>query len=199
MPHATSQNKLVQKGRHHHRRYSWPPCIHLIDVSNIHIPLPALDEDPFAHFLAEPDKYDEHIVYTAGILPIEQTAEPPTHAEKAFTFRTSILRRWTRFWDRYRAMLHSNRSIEARRHAKTMEVEDHTSLAIPRRTSSKSVHYSKEGSKLSRPEPTPVQLEYYRAAKGHRKRHPEPSQRRSWHAPSPALYSIVETLDEEED
>lgn len=199
MPHATSKNKPSK--RHHHRRYTWPPCEHLIDVSKIQVPLPEIDEDPFSHFLAkeEPTDDDEYVVYTAGILPTEQCVEPPTHAEKAFRFRTSISRRWKKFWDRYRAKLHSRRSTEAARHIKAPEVEEEKSPSIPHRTSSRNYHRLSEPSQLSRPDPTPVQREYSRPATGHRRQHSSPSPRRSWHAPSPVLYSITETLDEEED
>jgi hypothetical protein len=206
MPHATSHTGSSKK-RHHHRRYSWPPSLHLIDVSNIHVPLPHIDEDPFAHFVARlppEDEDNQHMMYTAGILPMEPIPLQPSQEEKAFKFRTSILGRWKRFFDKYCAKLHAHRSMDTTRNINdrlgARLGEKASSPKIPQRTSSTTLSKPVPvSSDLTHPGASPVQVRVFRAAGGKVKRHPSPSQRRSWHAPSPRLYSILETLDEDED
>jgi hypothetical protein len=89
---------------HHHRRYSWPPSLQLIDISNIHIPLPDIDDDPFAHFVSSPPAEDDFdplldaLACSTGIF----TPHPTSSAskEKAYKFRRSIARKWARFMGR---------------------------------------------------------------------------------------------------
>jgi hypothetical protein len=92
----------------HHRNYSWPPTVHLLDLTllspsakhkTVATSLPDIDEDPFAHFISpineEDDPYDV-LSLSAGILP----GELPTTNSKADRFKASVAKKWARYWAR---------------------------------------------------------------------------------------------------
>jgi hypothetical protein len=92
--------------KHHHRTYSWPPSLHLIDISALRLPLPDIDDDPFAHFISVPvdddDPAADMLSFSAGIV-----APPSSSASaKAYKFRTSIARKWSRYIAKHYAILH---------------------------------------------------------------------------------------------
>jgi hypothetical protein len=92
--------------KHHNRTYSWPPSLHLIDVSALRILLPDIDDDPFAHFISIPvdddDPAADMLSFSAGIV-----APPSTSTSaKAYKFRTSIARKWARYIAKHYAILH---------------------------------------------------------------------------------------------
>jgi len=202
MPHATDHSP--RRTKHHHRRYTWPPSIQLIDVSAIRVPLPDIDEDPFAHFvsrLAE-DEEQEHIVYSAGILSSDSIQ---MHAEKAFKFRASIAGRWRAFFSKYTAKIH-------RRHEKKSmfrsSIQPHTirtdqtlnrDFALPSVLSG-GLSSNSNLSHSVRPTPLVIQnLSQPSRTREQERRRSSSMYHRSWHAPSSNLFPISEGPDEDSD
>jgi hypothetical protein len=196
--------------KHHHRRYTWPPSLHLIDVTNIRIPLPDIDEDPFAHFVSptspDDDDQDDHVVYTAGIL---QTDPISMQSEKAFKFRTSISRRWKAFFSKYRAKIHSRRENSAKADSKGLfnsRTTTQTYQSWSRRISpSPSLPANTPHSQVIwNPDEPDASSDHsqrpHRTTGSKVKRHRMPPyERRSWHAPSVGIFTILEGSDEDDE
>jgi len=199
MPHAVEH--IPKNTKYHYRRYTWPPSIHLIDVSSIRVPLPDIDDDPFAHFVSRyaQDEDEEHIVYSAGILPSDSFQ---MHAEKTCKFRASMAGRWKAFLSKYTAKLH-------RRQEKTLTTKSSTKIqatkpnqvvtmdfVVPTITSMTSTSST---SKQTRPAPLAVQDPLQSSRTRQRMRRSRSLYQRSWHAPSDNLFSISEKGDEDVD
>jgi len=79
------------------RRYSWPPTLHLIDLSAIPIPLPDINDDPFAHFVSKPPPEEDvqqdidNALERAGVDPRSRS-----YRDEALRFSTLISLRWER-------------------------------------------------------------------------------------------------------
>jgi hypothetical protein len=202
--------------KHHHRRYTWPPSLHLIDVSNIRIPLPDIEEDPFAHFVSpvsrDDDDDDDHIVYTAGILPTDPIS---MQSEKAFKFRSSISRRWKAFFSKYRAKLHSRRENSTKADHNGYSYSQNATAALQSRSRKSSLSPSLQTDSTHSTDWTdsqPTSNAVWTNPPADRPQHPQrtarnkvkryrmpPYERRSWHAPSVGIFTILEGSDEEDE
>jgi hypothetical protein len=165
---------------HHHRRYSWPPSLQLVDVSHIEIPLPDINDDPFAHFLSKaPPEEDieaaiDALTYRAGIDSSTITTVSK-RKETAFKFRASIALKFSRLIDKY-----LQRDV-----ARRLKRDS----AVSRRTIGPSVVEGREPTlghaQVLLAESDARRRKSTRKANAHRFRH-------SWHAPADALYTIIE-------
>lgn len=194
-----------RRARHHHRRYSWPPSLHLIDVSAIRIPLPDIDEDPFAHFVSPPEDDPEpsldSIAFRAGIVATQHTSSK--NDEKAYKFRTSIARKWARFIARYYAKLPHGHSESKDR--KTNPDRDKPKKKLPSTpmstTEASSSKKPKSTAKTETSKPTLGHAHALLAELDAQRRSARPSPSRQWHSFSEysnTLPTIMEMMDEED-
>jgi hypothetical protein len=203
----------------HNRCYSWPPSLHLIDVSNIQIPLPDINDDPWAHFMdqasEESDDTDEFLA-NAGIIPPESKV---MLAEKATEFRDTISKRWKSFHAKY-----IRRSCRSSKQKDTVvssdsELAEKVVSSLPFKFLDATEISSNERPAISPLQPTtpapsfgvrpvteltPRQVQLiYRTANGHyRPRRHTPAdriERRSWSSPPVWLYTIKEQPDEDDE
>jgi hypothetical protein len=214
MPLSSTKN-LHQPAKHHYRRYTWPPSLRLIDVTNIRVPLPDIDEDPFAHFvtpMAAEDEQDNYIV-TAGILPIMDYSATTSEVEKAFKFRSSILKRWKSFFSKYRTKLHNRRSQSESQNSSNAAASPSQSARNVTQSSSHCGHtltsQQRQQEHMSfsprssvdpnsiRPASSPMQIQRLQLAHRGGSRRRSHSHSRSWHAPTPELFTIDEKSDED--
>jgi hypothetical protein len=214
---STATKNLQQSTRHHHRRYTWPPSLQLIDLKSIHVPLPDIDEDPWAHFVtpASVDDEPENYLTTACISPMMNPSANFSEAEKVFKFRTSILKRWKSFFSKYCRRLHNRRTREELKRSSnaTAHVKNDTrenprrSLDETRttRTHQRQRHYlpfpsgTDNNAASIRPISSPVQSQLLQLARRRESRRTRPFPSRSWHAPTPDLFTIDEKTDEDQD
>jgi hypothetical protein len=180
MPHRVRDTE-----KHHHRRYSWPPSLHLVDISTIHVPLPDIHEDPFSHFISSVPEEDDEIhldalASSAGIF----TSQPAASAnkEKAYKFRTSIARKWAKFMGKRCAVMtawsHSD-----------VEVLETKPLGV---TDGAERYYGTVSGMGTLPNrPSPHSLKSSRNGKPVRNKWA----RHSWHAPAYDLYTIKEEVE----
>ncbi|KAF2673618.1 hypothetical protein BT63DRAFT_161615 [Microthyrium microscopicum] len=190
MPSRDANNHLPRK--HHHRRYSYPPSLELIDISTIHVPLPDIDDDPFAHFVSpsQEDDYEptlDALASSAGIVGSHPSISKSS--EKAYKFRTSIARKWARFIRRHYAHQESPKSTEK----SDIKVGKEEAAKHKRKK-----HDSSKSSSASKHEPTTGQVQqFFSKPAATTKKDPPPRiphkrSRHTWHAPPDDLYSITE-------
>jgi hypothetical protein len=211
MPHNHSRASLK-----HNRCYSWPPSLHLIDVSKIQTPLPDINEDPWAHFMDQAsdcsDDTDDFLI-NAGIVP---PAPKIMLVQRAAEFRDTMSKRWKAFYSKYLRRYHrcrqqdeikviSSYSEDSQNLMSTLPFKLVDSIkSSPERPGLSAIQPSIPAPALNiRPqtELTPKQVQLiYRAANGsHRLPRRTPSdriERRSWTSPAVWLYSITEQSEE---
>jgi hypothetical protein len=96
----------------HSRTYTWPPSLHLLDLTNGSSspgspkePLPDIDDDPFAHFITpmtEEDNPFDDFIFNAGIV----VGEPTASVSKTHKFKQTVAKKWVRYVARNHEQLH---------------------------------------------------------------------------------------------
>ena len=177
-----------QKPTHHHRRYSWPPSLHLIDVSKIDVPLPDINEEPFAHFVSTPPPEEDIeaaldvLAYSAGI-DTSRVAPLSRSKEKAFKFRTSITLKFARLIGKY--LKGDARRRGLREAAVSKDTAAVSGKEMKKRAREKHEHTLGHAQTLLAESDASRKSGKARRMGLHRQRH-------SWHAPSNDLYTIME-------
>jgi hypothetical protein len=175
-----------------YRSYSFPPCIDSVDTDSSHEDLPDIDEDPFAHFITpiEDDPYD--LSLSAGII----IPDGPK-ATKSSKFRSNVADKWARYVKQSHTQLHSQY------HTPTIHEEDEESfmgLDDDRLNDMPSgmTHFTTPRIVITDPSRGRAQdlvarkvlnrRRYSRTLSGHR---------HSWREPSPDLFTVDESEEEE--
>ena len=176
------------------RAYSFPPCIDSVDIESPYdAGLPDIDEEPFAHFLTplseEDDPYDP-LSLSAGI-------DDGPRTSKAAKFRSNISNKWARYVKQNHTPLHTRyhvpvipeedeesfMGLDDDRLKYTPQTIAHTSPRItvtePTRGRAQELVQRKERNRRQRTS---------RTLSGHR---------HSWHEPSPELFTVDESEEEE--
>ncbi|OAL01147.1 hypothetical protein IQ06DRAFT_293268 [Phaeosphaeriaceae sp. SRC1lsM3a] len=176
-----------------YRSYSYPPCIDSVDTDYDNN-LPDIDEDPFSHFITpineDEDPYD--LSLSAGIM----IPDGP-RTSKATKFKSNVADKWARYVKQSHTQLHT------RYHTPTIMEEDEESfmgLDDNRLFDSPSPvsHISPPRITISEPSRGRAQelvarkqqnrRRYSRTLSGHR---------HSWREPSPDLFTVDESEEEE--
>jgi hypothetical protein len=177
-----------------YRAYSFPPCIDSLNTESHENDLPDIDEDPFAHFITpineEDDPYD--LSLSAGII-----VPDGYRANKASKFKSNVADKWARYVKQSHTQLHSQY------HTPTIPEEDEESfmgLDDVRLLDTPSVVTQLSPPRLSMAEPSRGRAQelitrkaqnrrrYSRTLSGHR---------HSWREPSPDLFTVDESEEEE--
>jgi hypothetical protein len=178
------------------RSYSFPPCIDDVDfTSSSGAELPDIDEDPFAHFLTpvteEDDPFDD-LTMSAGII----VQEGP-RTSKSTKFKSTVADKWARYVKHNHVQLHHryHEGELVEEEESFVQLDDDRLLDVPQAMS-----------QLSRPpqititEPTRGRAQefvlrkprsrrrYSRTLSGHR---------HSWREPSPDLFTVDESDEED--
>lgn len=184
--------EMSHSKRHHHRTYSWPPCLQLLDVAAIRLPLPDIDDDPFAHFVSPPadddDPASDVLAFSAGIVAPSSSSSAKA---KAYKFRTSIARKWAKYIARHYVLDHHKQHKKESEtiHVSRQELLDTLdTVPLPKydRTFSQSQELLSESHARRRDK---------RSNHVHNPHH----HRHSWHAPPAELFTIQEETIMEED
>ncbi|KAF2004005.1 hypothetical protein P154DRAFT_64361 [Amniculicola lignicola CBS 123094] len=180
------------------RSYSFPPCIDNVEFAPTpEHDLPDIDDEPFAHFLTpvveEDDPYDG-LSMSAGII----VPDGP-RTSKTAKFKSTVAEKWARYTKNHHVELHS-RYHEAEADADDdesfMQLDDDRLLDIPHAVSQLT---GPPTPRIIVTEPTrgrPHDLvarkskprRYSRTLSGHR---------HSWREPSPDLFTVEESDEEE--
>jgi hypothetical protein len=184
---------MSQSKRHHHRTYSWPPCLQLLDVAAIRLPLPDIDDDPFAHFISPPaddddDPASDVLAFSAGIVV------PPSSVSasaKAYKFRTSIARKWARYIAKHYTLIHHKRHNEEAMTAHVSRQDLLDTLGT--------VPLPKYDPTFSRSQELLSESHARRRDKKSHHGHNSHYHRHSWNAPPAELFTIQEETIQEED
>jgi hypothetical protein len=189
---ASSLAEMSLSKRHHHRTYSWPPCLQLLDVAAIRLPLPDIDDDPFAHFVSPPtdddDPASDVLAFSAGIvLPSSSSSA----RAKAYKFRTSIARKWAKYIAKHYAAVHhkhhhGDAKMTPASGQETLDPFGATPLSNYDPTFSRSQEFLAEAHTRRRDK------RVHHVHNPHYHRH-------SWHAPPADLFTIQEETIKEED
>ncbi|KAL6705721.1 hypothetical protein ACN47E_006510 [Coniothyrium glycines] len=181
--------------RQSHRSYSFPPWVEASDHEE-HQPrdLPDIDEDPFAHFISpiteEDDPYE--LSLSAGII----VPDGP-YASKASKFRSNVSDKWSRYVRTNHAQLHT------RYHTPTIQEEDEESfmgLDDDRLNDIPNVVSQISPPRYTSSEPTRGRAQELVARKAQNRRRYSRTlsgHRHSWHEPSPDLFTVDESEEEE--
>lgn len=179
------------------RSYSFPPCLDSLDfASPPEAPLPDIDDDPFAHFLTpvyEEDDPHDALALSAGIV----VPDGP-RTSKASKFRSNVADKWARYVKTNHSQLHgryhsapADQDDESFMHLGDDRLND-TPHAVPQLTASPP--------RITLTEPTRGRAQelvsrkarsrrrYSRTLSGHR---------HSWREPSPELFTVDESEEEE--
>jgi hypothetical protein len=177
------------------RSYSFPPCIDSIDTDySYEHDLPDIDEDPFAHFITpineEDDPYD--LSLSAGII----VPDGP-RTSKASKFKSNVADKWTRY------VKHNHMQLHSQYHSPTIQEEDEESfmgLDDDRLYDTPSIMTQITSPRIVVTEPIRGRAQelivrkaqnrrrYSRTLSGHR---------HSWREPSPDLFTVDESEEEE--
>ncbi|PSN72133.1 hypothetical protein BS50DRAFT_583718 [Corynespora cassiicola Philippines] len=183
------------------RSYSYPPCIDSVEWdAPVEADLPDIDDEPFAHFLTpvveEDDPYDG-LSLSAGII----VSEGP-RASKTTKFKSNVADKWARYIKQTNTPLHtryheSSSTDEDDDDESFMQLDDHrlndtphvvaqltnspprVSMAEPTRGRAQELVSRKKSNSRRR---------YSRTLSGHR---------HSWREPSPDLFTVDESEEEE--
>lgn len=178
------------------RSYSFPPCIDSVEFSPSHEDdLPDIDENPFAHFLTpvmeEDDPWDE-LALSAGII----VPDGP-RSSKASKFRSTVADKWARYVKQNHVQLHEQYHEDSEEEESFMHLDDH------RLNDSPQASYQFVGPPTPRimiTEPTRGRAQelvsrnprqhrrYSRTLSGHR---------HSWREPSPDLFTVDESEEDD--
>ncbi|KAF2727438.1 hypothetical protein EJ04DRAFT_451342 [Polyplosphaeria fusca] len=181
----------------HSRSYSYPPCIDSVDFDPSETVLPDIDENPFAHFLTpvneEDDPFDG-MTMSAGIV----VQEGP-RTSKASKFSSTVADKWARYVKTNHVQLHH------RYHPSTYDEDDESFMQLD---DDRLLDTPQAVSQLTGP-PTP-RITITEPTRGRaqelvtRKTRPRyrtsrtlSGRRHSWREPSPDLFTVDESEEEE--
>jgi hypothetical protein len=181
--------------RNSHRSYSFPPCIDSVDFEDEEGDyLPDIDEDPFSHFISpineEDDPYD--LSLSAGIIVPDG---PRTN--KASKFKSNVAEKWARYVQYHHTPLH------AQYHTPAIQEEDEESfmgLDDDRLNDTPSVMTQISPPRIVITEPSRGRAQELAARKAQNRRRYSRTlsgHRHSWREPSPDLFDIDESEEDE--
>ncbi|KAF2677414.1 hypothetical protein K458DRAFT_262397, partial [Lentithecium fluviatile CBS 122367] len=178
------------------RSYSFPPCIESIEIPSAEADLPDIDEEPFAHFLTpvheEDDPYDA-LSLSAGII-----VPDGARTSKASKFKSNVADKWARYVKSNHTHLHgqyhgtqpdddeeSFMQLEDDRLNDTPHMVTQLTTSPPRITVTEPTR-GRAQELLSRKARS--RRRYSRTLSGHR---------HSWREPSPELFTVDESEEDE--
>jgi hypothetical protein len=175
-----------------YRSYSFPPCIDSVDADYSNENLPDIDEDPFAHFITpiEDDPYD--LSLSAGII----IPDGP-RTSKASKFKSNVADKWARY------VKHSHTQLHSQYHTPTIHEEDEESfmgLDDDRLNNMPSIMTQINAPRIVITESTRGRAQELVARKAQNRRRYSRTlsgHRHSWREPSPDLFTVDESEEEE--
>ncbi|CBY02138.1 predicted protein [Plenodomus lingam JN3] len=182
--------------RNSSRAYSFPPWIDMAEHEASQASgLPDIDEDPFAHFISPITEADDpyELSLSAGIV------HDGPQTSKAAKFKSNVANKWARY------VQHNHNNLHSQYHTPTIQEEDDeeetfmgldddrlndtphivSQLSPPRITSSESMRGRGQDLVARK---TQNRRRYSRTLSGHR---------HSWREPSPDLFTVDESEEEE--
>lgn len=181
--------------RNAYRSYSFPPCLETIeDEQSQASGLPDIDEDPFAHFITPVNEDDDpwELSLSAGII-----VPDGARTTKATKFKSNVADKWTRYVKQNHVQLHS------RYHTPTIHEDDEESfmgLDDDRLNNTPSIVTQITPPRITITEPTRGRAQELVARKAQNRRRMSRTlsgQRHSWREPSPELFTVDESEEEE--
>lgn len=183
------------------RSYSFPPCIDSLDFSApAERPLPDIDEEPFAHFLTpvceEDDPYDA-LSLSAGIV----VPDGP-RSTKASKFRSNVADKWARYVKSNHSQLHGRyhgRPLDAYdedEEESFMQLEDDRLNDTPHMVA----QLTSSPPRITVTEPTRGRAQELLSRKARSRRRYSRTlsgHRHSWREPSPELFTVDESEEDE--
>jgi hypothetical protein len=184
--------------RNSHRSYSFPPCIDSVDFDHEEGDfLPDIDEDPFSHFISpineEDDPYD--LSLSAGIIVPDG---PRTN--KASKFKSNVAEKWARYVQYHHTPLHAQYHTPAIQEEDEEDEESFMGLDDDRLNNTPSVMSQISPPRIVITEPTRGRAQELAARKAQNRRRYSRTlsgHRHSWREPSPDLFDIDESEEEE--
>lgn len=177
------------------RSYSFPLCIDTFDFSSPpDVDLPDIDEEPFAHFLTpvvdEDDPYDA-LSLSAGII----VADGP-RASKASKFKSSVSDKWARYVKSNHSQLHR------RYHGPKVDDDEESFMHLEDDRLNDTPHVVTQITtptpRITITEPTRGRAQELLSRKARRRNSRTLSgHRHSWREPSPELFTVDESEEEE--
>lgn len=179
------------------RSYSFPPCIDSIDFGSPAADnLPDIDEEPFAHFLTpvyeEDDPYDP-LSLSAGII----VSDGP-RTTKASKFRSNVADKWARYVKSNHSQLHG------RYHATPLDDEEESFMQLEDDRLNDTPHMVKQLTtsppRITVTEPTRGRAQELLSRKARSRRRYSRTlsgHRHSWREPSPDLFTVDESEEDE--
>lgn len=179
------------------RSYSFPPCIDSVEFnpsSEDH--LPDIDENPFAHFLTpvleEDDPYDG-LALSAGII----VPDGPRNS-KTSKFKSTVADKWARYVKQNHVQLHEQYHEDSEEEESFMHLDD------DRLTNSPPVSYQFIGPPTPRiliTEPTRGRAQELMSRNPRNRRHRTSrtlsGHHHSWREPSPELFTVDESEEDD--
>ncbi|CAE6996850.1 hypothetical protein CFE70_000378 [Pyrenophora teres f. teres 0-1] len=181
--------------RNPHRAYSFPPWIEAAE--NEASQLPDIDEDPFAHFITPISEAEDpyELALSAGI-----DGDEGPRTTKASKFKSNVANKWARY------VRHNHGQLHTQYHAPTIYEEDEeddesfmgldderlndtphvVSQLSPSKNSITEIHRGRAQDLAARKQQN--RRRYSRTLSGHR---------HSWREPSPDLFTVDESEEEE--
>ncbi|KAF1849152.1 uncharacterized protein K460DRAFT_86062 [Cucurbitaria berberidis CBS 394.84] len=181
--------------RNPYRSYSFPPCIETIEGEHPQANnLPDIDEDPFSHFITPVNEEDDpwELSLSAGI----HVPDGP-RTTKASKFKSNVADKWTRYVKNNHTQLHSQY------HTPTIQEEDEESfmgLDDDRLNDTPSIVTQITTPRITITEPTRGRAQELVARKVQNRRRMSRTlsgHRHSWREPSPELFTVDESEEEE--
>ncbi|KAF2114086.1 hypothetical protein BDV96DRAFT_647572 [Lophiotrema nucula] len=178
----------------HARSYSFPPCIDNVDfATSPDGNLPDIDEDPFSHFLTpvnEEDDPSDGLSLSAGIV----VPDGP-RTSKSSKFASTVADKWARYVRTNHVELH-NRYHEDDEES-FMQLDDDRLLDTPQTVSQLS---GPPTPRIVITEPTRGRAQELVTRKARRRQRTSRTlsgQRHSWREPSPDLFTVEESEEED--
>ena len=179
-----------------HRSYSFPPWVETIEEEQSSASdLPDIDEDPFAHFITPVNEEDDpwELSLSAGIV----VPDGP-RTTKSSKFKSNVADKWARYVKQDQAQLYSQY------HAHTIQEEDDEesfmSLDDDRLNDTPSIVTQITPPRITITEPTRGRAQELVARKAQNRRRMSRTlsgHRHSWREPSPELFTVDESEEEE--
>ena len=180
--------------RNPYRSYSFPPCMDSVEFGHAQEEdLSDIDEDPFSHFITpineEDDPYD--LSLSAGIII------PGPRTSKASKFKSNIADKWTRYVEQNHTTLHSQY------HTPTIQEDDEESfmgLDDDRLTGSPSRISQVTVPRITITDPSRGRAQDLVTRKVQNRRRASRTlsgHRHSWREPSPDLFTVDESEEED--
>ncbi|KAF2846080.1 hypothetical protein T440DRAFT_472086 [Plenodomus tracheiphilus IPT5] len=183
--------------RSSHRAYSFPPWIEMAEHEAPHTSaLPDIDEDPFAHFISPITEADDpyELSLSAGIV------HDGPRTSKASKFKSNVANKWARYVQHNHSNLHGHYHTATIQEEEEDEEETFMGLDDDRLNDTPQIvsqlsppRIAISESSRGRPQDlvarkTQNRRRYSRTLSGHR---------HSWRAPSPDLFTVDESEEEE--